>query len=243
MVGVGLSEVPVALLAGFVSFLAPCVLPLVPGYLSAVSAVEANRLGERGTARRVVVASLPFVLGFTLVFVLLGTAAAFVGGTFARDQFLLERIAGFVLIVFGLAFMGLLPWPERILGSPLTQRARPGGSSVVLGGAFAVCAAPCIGPVLASILVLAGSSGTVLEGSALLAVYSLGLAIPFVLAGALFTRSMGAFRWLRDHYRAIQFGGGAIMVALGLLLFFGRFYILRIYLNRVLEWLGIEPFF
>ena len=85
-----------------------------------------------------------------------------------------------------------------------------------------MCAAPCIGPVLAAILVLAGSSETALEGAALLAVYSLGLAIPFVLVGAAFTRMMGAFRWLRDHYRAIQFAGGAVMVALGLLLFFGK---------------------
>lgn len=234
-----LSALAVALLAGFVSFLAPCVLPLVPGYLSAVSAVEANRLGEPGTTRRVVVSSLPFVLGFTLVFVLLGTAAAFVGNAVARDQFLLERISGFVLIVFGLAFVGLLPWPERFFGTGLQQRARSRGSSVLLGGAFAVCAAPCIGPVLAGILVLAGSSNTVLEGAALLAVYSLGLAIPFVLAGALFTRSMAAFRWLRDNYRLIQVGGGAIMIALGLLLFFGRFYILRIYFNRALESFGL----
>jgi cytochrome c-type biogenesis protein len=233
----------VALLAGFVSFLAPCVLPLVPGYLSAVSAVEADRLGERGSARRVVVASLPFVAGFTIVFVALGVGAQLVGGSLLRDQFLLERLAGFVLVVFGLAFMGLLPWPERLLGAGLLQEARSRGSRLALGGAFALCAAPCIGPVLAAILVLAGSSDTVLEGAVLLAVYSLGLAIPFVLAGAVFTRAMGAFRWLRDHYTAIQFVSGATMVGLGLLLFFERFYVLRIYLNRLLERLGIEPFF
>jgi cytochrome c-type biogenesis protein len=237
---VDLSQLPVAFLAGFLSFLAPCVLPLVPGYLSAVSAVEANQLGQRGTARRVVVASVPFVVGFTAVFVLLGTAAAVVGGSLTRDQFLLERIAGFVLVVLGLAFMGLLPWPERLLGAGLLQGARRRGSGLLLGGAFAVCAAPCIGPVLAAILVLAGSSETVLEGSALLAVYSLGLAIPFVLAGALFTRSMGAYRRLRDHYVAIQIVGGGIMVAVGLLLFFGRFYWLRIYFDRFFRWLGIE---
>jgi cytochrome c-type biogenesis protein len=237
------TELPVALFAGFLSFLAPCVLPLVPGYLSAVSAVEADRLGERGSARRVVLASIPFVLGFTAVFVLLGVGAQLVGGSLLRDQFLLERIAGFVLVVFGFAFMGLLPWPERLLGAGLLQEARSRGSRLALGGAFAVCAAPCIGPVLASILVLAGSSDTVLQGALLLAVYSLGLAIPFVLAGAIFTRAMGAFRWLRDHYTAIQFVSGAIMVALGLLLFFERFYILRIYLNRFLEWMGIEPVF
>jgi cytochrome c-type biogenesis protein len=232
-------EVPVALLAGFLSFLAPCVLPLVPGYLSAVSAVEADRLGERGTARRVVAASIPFVLGFSAVFVLLGIGAALVGGSLFHDQFLLEQVAGFFLVVLGLAFMGLLPWPERLLGAGLLLGARSRGSRLLLGGAFAVCAAPCIGPVLAAILVLAGDSETVLEGAVLLAVYSLGLAIPFVAAGALFTRSMGAFRWLRDHYTAIQVTGGAIMVALGLLLFFGRFYVLRIYLNRALEWVGL----
>ena len=231
-----------ALVAGFVSFLAPCVLPLVPGYLSAISAVEADRLGERGSARRVMLASIPFVLGFTLVFVALGIGAQLVGAAFFRDQFLLERIAGFVLVVFGLAFMGLLPWPERLVGVGLVQGARSRGSRVLLGGAFAVCAAPCIGPVLAAILVLAGTSDTVFQGAFLLAFYSLGIAIPFVLAGAIFTRAMGAFRWLRDHYAAIQIVSGAIMVALGLLLFFGRFYILRIYLNRALEWFGVDGF-
>lgn len=237
------SELPVALLAGLLSFLAPCVLPLVPGYLSAVSAVSAEELGRPGTARRVVVSSLPFVLGFSAVFVTLGVGASLVGGGLFRDQFLLEQVSGFVLVVFGLAFMGLLPWPERLVGAGLVQGARSRGSRVLLGGAFAVCAAPCIGPVLAAILVLAGSSETAVEGATLLAAYSLGLAIPFVLAGAVFTRAMGAFRWLRDRYRAIQFAGGVVMVALGLLLFFGKFYVLRIYVNRALEWVGLEPLF
>jgi cytochrome c-type biogenesis protein len=190
-----------------------------------------------------VTSSIPFVLGFTAFFVLLGVGASLLGGSLFRDQFLLEEVAGFVLVVFGLAFMGLLPWPERLVGAGLVQGARSRGSRVLLGGAFAVCAAPCIGPVLAAILVLAGSSDTALEGAALLAVYSLGLAIPFVLAGALFTRAMGAFRWLRDHYRAIQFAGGLVMVVLGLLHLYGRFYVLRIYVNRALERIGLEPVF
>lgn len=234
-----LSSIPIALLAGFVSFLAPCVLPLVPGYLSAVSAVDADKLGRPGTSRQVVAASIPFVIGFTVFFVLLGVGASLVGGSLLGDQFLLEKIAGFVLVVFGLAFMGLLPWPERLLGAGLVAGARSRGSRLLLGGAFAVCAAPCIGPVLAATLVLAGSSDTIAEGAFLLAMYSLGLAIPFVLAGALFTRSMGAFRWLRNHYGAIQITGGAVMVALGLLLFFERFYVLRVYLNRALEAIGL----
>ena len=237
------ASVPLAFVAGMVSFLAPCVLPLVPGYLSAVSAVDADRLGEPGTTRRVVSSSVPFVLGFTAFFVLLGVGAALVGGRVFANQFLLERVAGLLLVVLGLVFMGLLPWPERLVGAGLLQQARGRGSRFLLGGAFAVCAAPCIGPVLAAILVLAGSSDTALEGAALLGVYSLGLAVPFVLAAALFTRAMAAFRWLRDHYRAIQFVGGAVMVALGLLLFFERFYLLRVYLNRFLEAVGIEPSF
>jgi len=159
------SEIPVALVAGFLSFLAPCVLPLVPGYLSTVSAVSAEDLGRPGTARRVVTSSIPFVLGFTAFFVLLGVGASLLGGSLFRDQFLLEEVAGFVLVVFGLAFMGLLPWPERLVGAGLVQGARSRGSRVLLGGAFAVCAAPCIGPVLAAILVLAGSSDTALEGA------------------------------------------------------------------------------
>jgi cytochrome c-type biogenesis protein len=233
------TSLPVAFVAGLVSFLAPCVLPLVPGYLSAVSAVDGDQLGRPGTARRVVVSSVPFVLGFTAFFVLLGVGASLVGGRVLSNEFLLERIAGFVLVVLGLAFIGLLPWPERLVGAGLLQQARSRGSRILLGGAFALCAAPCIGPVLAAILVLAGSTDTALQGAVLLAVYSLGLAVPFVLAAALFTRAMVAFRWLRDHYRAIQIGGGAVMVALGLLLFFERFYLLRVYLNRFLESVGL----
>jgi len=235
------TAIPVAFVAGLVSFLAPCVLPLVPGYLSTVSAVDAETLGRPGTARRVVLASVPFVLGFTVFFVLLGVGAALLGGRLLSDQILLEKISGFVLVVLGFAFMGLLPWPERLVGAGLLEGARSRGSRVLLGGAFAVCAAPCIGPVLAGTLVLAGSTDTVAEGALLLGVYSLGLAVPFVLAGAVFSRSMGAFRWLRDHYRVIQITGGALMVALGLLLFFGRFYVLQVYVNRFFELIGLEP--
>ena len=231
--------IAVAFGAGLVSFLAPCVLPLVPGYLSAVSSVEADRLGEPGAARRVVLSSLPFVGGLVAVFVLLGAGAAAVGLSIAENQFLLEQIAGLVLIVFGLVFMGLLPWPERLLGAGLVQGARRRGSGFLLGGAFAVCAAPCISPVLGSILVLAGDSGTVLEGSFLLAVYALGLGVPFLIAAALFVPAMGVFRRIRDHYTVIQLVSGAILVALGGLLFFDRFWWLRVYLNRFFEFLGI----
>ncbi len=230
-------RIPVAFLAGLVSVLTPCVLPLVPGYLSALSAVEAGRLGERGVGRRVAVASLPFVVGFTVVFVVLGAGAAAIGSVL--DKRLQTEFAGFLLIVIGLGFVGLLPWPDRVTAPNLLARARGRGSNVLLGAAFAVCAAPCIGGVLASILVLAGSVGSIVRGIVLLAAYSIGLGLAFVLAGVGFTRAMAAFRWFRDRYRILQIGGGVTLIALGALLFFGRYWWLQVALNRALESIGI----
>jgi len=228
-----LEKVPVAFLAGLLSVITPCVLPLVPGYLSAISAVEVDRLGERGVARRVVAASVPFALGFTVVFVVLGAGAAALGGWV--DQETRTKIAGFVLVVLGLAFIGLLPWPDRMMSPGLLQSARRRGSKALLGGAFAVCAAPCIGSVLAAVLVLASDTGTVIRGAVLLGAYALGLGAAFVLAGVAFARAMGAFRWLRDHYRVIQVASGVILIVLGLLLFFHRDWWLHVALNRTLE--------
>jgi cytochrome c-type biogenesis protein len=230
------SRVPVAFAVGFVSIVLPCVLPLVPGYLSAVSAVEASRLGERGVARRVALASLPFVLGFTVVFVLLGAGAAAIGSVLDIET--KQKFAGFLLVVLGLGFIGLLPWPERAVAPGLLARAR--GSSLLLGAAFAVCAAPCIGAVLGSILALAANSGTVLRGVVLLAAYSIGLGAAFVLAGVAFSQAMGTFRWIRDRYRYIRIFGGITLVALGLLLFFDRSWWLNVAVNRVLIKLGLE---
>jgi cytochrome c-type biogenesis protein len=231
------TRIPIAFLAGLVSVITPCVLPLVPGYLSAVSAVEASRLGERGVTRRVLLSSLPFILGFTTVFVALGAGSAALGGVFgARRQ---TELAGFVLVVLGFAFVGLLPWPERVLAPGLLTAASRRGSSALLGAAFAVCAAPCVGLVLASILVLASDTRTVLRGAVLLASYSLGLGLAFLLAGIAFARAMGAFRWLRDHYTLIRGASGVTLLALGLLLFFHRDWWLRVLLNRALDAVGL----
>jgi cytochrome c-type biogenesis protein len=214
----------------------PCVLPLVPGYLSAVSATEADRLGRPGAARQVALASLPFIAGFTVVFVVLGAGAAAIGGVLPADR--QSELAGFVLVVLGLTFVGLLPWPARIIAPGLLARARGRGSSVLLGGAFAVCAAPCIGTVLASILVVAGTE-SVLKGAVLLTAYSAGLGLAFLLAAVAFAQAMGAFRWLRDHYVVIRVIGGLMLVSLGLLLFFHYDWWLRVFLNRLLNDVGL----
>ena len=232
-----LVRLAVSFLAGFASVLSPCVLPLVPGYISHVTAIEARRLAERGLAKRVLVGSLPFVAGFTIVFVALGAAAVAI-----RDLVgvtLQGEVAGFLMILIGLAFMGLLPVPKRLLAPGLVAEARSRGSAVLLGAAFAACAAPCIGPVLAGTLVLASDSSTVYRGALLLAAYSAGLATAFLLAGVSFARAMATFRWLRDRYALISATGGAVLVAMGLLLFFDRFWWLRVGLNRLLSPVGL----
>ena len=232
-----IERIPIAFLAGFASVVTPCVLPLVPGYLSAVSSVEAGRLGQPGTARRVVLASLPFVAGFSVVFVLLGAGAAAIGSVLSSDR--QAELAGLVLVVLGLTFIGLLPWPQRLLAPGLMRGAQSRGSSALLGAAFAVCAAPCIGTLIASILVLAADTDTVVRGSILLAAYSAGLGLAFVLAGAAFAQAMGAFRWLRDHYLFIRVVGGLMLIALGLLLFFHRDWWLRGLVGRFFDWSGL----
>jgi cytochrome c-type biogenesis protein len=231
-------KLPVAFIAGLLTVITPCVLPLVPGYLAAISSVEVDKLGERGTSRRIVISSIPFIAGFTIVFVLLGAGAAAISSTVDKNT--QETIAGFVLVVIGLAFVGLLPIPERALAPGLVTRARRGGSGVLLGGAFAVVSAPCIGTVLASILVLASSSGGVTRGVILLFAYSLGLGAAFVIAGIAFAHAMKTFRWVRSHYRALQVFSGCILIALGLLLFFNRDWWLRIALDQVFAKIGLS---
>jgi len=233
-----MTSVPIAFFAGLLSVVSPCVLPLVPGYLSIVSAGEAQRLGEPGVGRRVAVATVPFFAGFTVVFVLLGATAAFVAEQIGTRGS--AWIAGFVLVVFGLGFMGLLPLPQRVVAPGLVGRARSRGSRALLGAAFAVCAAPCIGPVLAGILVLAGDAGTVARGSALLAFYSAGIALAFLLAGVGFARVLAGFRWLRDHYDTIRVASGTILVALGLLLFFDRYWWLQLAFDRTFDAVGLS---
>jgi cytochrome c-type biogenesis protein len=227
----------VSFAAGYVSVLPPCVLPLVPGYLSAVSGVDPDDLGDAGSARRVAIASVPFILGFTVVFVAVGAGAAAISNVVSPNA--QTEIAGFVLVVLGLAFVGLLPVPERVVAPGLLVGARKRGSRALLGGAFAVCAAPCIGTVLAAVLVLASDTGTVLRGAALLALYALGLGAAFLTAGLAFGRAMSAFRWIRTRYTLIQVASGITLVVLGLLLFFHRDWWLHVAVNRALDAIGL----
>jgi cytochrome c-type biogenesis protein len=226
-----IGKIPIAFLAGFASFIAPCVLPLVPGYLSAVSSLEARQLGRPGAATRVLRGGLPFAAGFTFVFVALGVLVGALSGLVSQRVF--EEIAGFVLVVIGLGFARLLPLPQSPVAPGLLFAARRRGSGVMLGGAFAVCAAPCVAPILASTLVLAANAATTAEAALLLFAYSLGLAIPFLIAGVLFVPAMGSFRWLRDRFHYVELVGGLVLVALGLLLFFDKLWWLRTAFDRI----------
>jgi cytochrome c-type biogenesis protein len=230
------AQIALAFFAGLLSFVTPCVLPLVPGYLSVVSGAEVGASG-----RRVAVASVPFVAGFTLVFVALGALAAAFGSVVDENRTLFLQAAGVLVVVLGFAFMGLLPLPflERLAAPGLLAGARRRGSSALLGAAFGVCAAPCIGPVLATILALASETSTVARGALLLFVYSAGLAVPFVLVGIGFAGAMRASRWLRDRYGALRIASGALLVAVGLLLFFDRFWWLNVAVNRAFEAFGV----
>ncbi|MBA2536372.1 MAG: cytochrome C biogenesis protein [Actinobacteria bacterium] len=230
------AKIALAFVAGLFSFVTPCVLPLVPGYLSTVSGAAPGASG-----RRVVAASIPFLVGFTVVFVALGAAAAAAGGLLDENRRVVIQVAGIIVVVLGFGFMGLLPLPflERLAAPGLVEGARRRGSSALLGAAFGVCAAPCIGPVLATILALASDTSTVAQGSLLLLVYSAGLAVPFLLVGIGFARTMSASRWLRDRYAVVRVVSGALLVAVGLLLFFDRFWWLNVAFNRAFEFFGI----
>jgi cytochrome c-type biogenesis protein len=239
----GLS-LPLVFLAGVVSFVSPCVLPLVPGYLATVSGVSFEQIAARsgGVWRRVTAASALFFAGFLIVFIALGASASLIGALLDDNRTWLNRVAGALVIVFGLALLGV-GWSGS-LGGRLTQAvhhlARRRGGPVALGVAFAFCWTPCVGPILASILVLAGASGSLPTGVALLAVYGLGLALPFLLVGLGFTRSLATFRGVQRHYRALQAVAGALLVAMGVLLLSGYLYLVNVYAQRLLRTLGLD---
>jgi cytochrome c-type biogenesis protein len=213
-------SVPIVFLAGLVSFLSPCVLPLVPGYLSYMSGLGAAEGGRRRSLDTGIVA-LAFVAGFTAVFVALGASATALGSLLAANRTDLARFGGVVIIVMGLVFMGLLrvPWLYREARFHPTPRAGIWGS-VLLGGAFAFGWSPCIGATMGVALTMAagrGVTGGVGEGAFLLAVYSLGLGLPFVAVGLGISRLAGALSWLRRRARIINLASGALLVAVGVL--------------------------
>ena len=212
-----------ALAAGVVSFLSPCVLPLVPGYLSAVSGVSPNELEKVGW-RRVLGPSLLFVASFSAIFILLGLTATGIGSALQDHKELLTKISGALIIFMGVLFVSSL-FVTRLNREwhvdALLERAGRGGP-IVAGAAFAIAWTPCIGPTLGAILGAASLSGSAAHGAFLLAVYSAGLAIPFLLTAVAFSQMTTAFTVIKRHYEAIVVVGGLILIAMGILIWTGE---------------------
>jgi cytochrome c-type biogenesis protein len=228
-----------AFLAGLVSFLSPCVLPLVPGYVSLISGVGVEELKgqEASLLRKVMLNSISFIIGFSIVFITLGAISTEVGQVAARYKSLLAQVAGVVIILFGLHLTGIL----RINALYADKRLHnvKGGSTAwgafVVGFAFAFGWTPCVGPILAVILGFAAAQDSITKGILLLTIYSLGLAVPFLLTSLGIERFLNFYGRFRRHMHALEIASGGLLIVLGVLLVFGRFTLLARYfsfLNR-----------
>jgi cytochrome c-type biogenesis protein len=230
-----------ALAAGVVSFLSPCVLPLVPGYLSAVSGVSAAELDDADW-RRVLVPSLLFVASFSAIFILLGLSATGLGSLIKENKQLLTKVSAGLIIAMGVLFV-LSLFVTRLNREwhvdALLARAGKGGP-IVAGAAFAIAWTPCIGPTLGAILSAAALSESAGRGAFLLAVYSAGLAIPFLLTALAFSRMTAAFTVVKRHYQAIVATGGLILIAMGVLIWTNELTVLNSEAQRWLSGMGVN---
>jgi cytochrome c-type biogenesis protein len=234
-----MSELPLplaAFLAGVISFLSPCVLPLVPGYVSLISGVGIEELkgSESRVDRTVMLSSLAFVVGFSIVFIALGAIATTIGALTRQYFWLLSQIAGIIIILFGLHLTGLV----KIKALYADKRMHNAGSSgpagaFVVGFAFAFGWTPCIGPILATVLALAASQENVGKGIGLLAVYSLGLAVPFILTSLGIDRFLHFYTRFRRHLRTVEVMSGILLIAVGTLVFLNKFTVINGWLNRM----------
>jgi len=237
--GVG---IPIALAAGLVSFLSPCVLPLVPGYLSTVIGVTPADLRDGVGARRVLVPSLLFIASFSAIFILLGLSATAIGSSLANHKLTLERIGGALIVLMGVAFLAT-PF-VRLLGrewhSQSLLRLAGRGGPLVAGAAFAIAWTPCTSITLGAILTQAAISSSAAHGAMLLAFYSAGLAIPFLAIALAFERMTNALSVVKRHFPVIIGVGGLVMIALGVLILTGEFTVLNAKANTLLQGTGLN---
>ncbi|MFI8893492.1 cytochrome c biogenesis CcdA family protein [Streptomyces paradoxus] len=226
-----LLAIPIAALAGLVSFFSPCVLPLVPGYLSYVTGITGADLADARRGR-IVAGTALFLAGFTAVFVSFGAAFGYAGNTLLEHQDTLIRVLGAVTIVMGLSFMGVLPGIRREWR--LHHRPAAGlAGAPMLGVLFGLGWTPCIGPTLAAVQALAFSEASASRGALLTVAYCAGLGIPFLAAGLAFRKAMGVFSWVKAHYEWVMRIGGAMMIATGLLMVSGVWSYL---INQMQSW-------
>ncbi|WP_375554804.1 cytochrome c biogenesis CcdA family protein [Roseovarius mucosus] len=216
----------VALAAGIISFLSPCVLPIVPPYLAYMSGVSLNDLSESGQSRaRAVVPALFFVLGLSTVFIFLGFTASAIGTVFLQYQSYFNTVAGILVMIFGAHFVGVyrIKFLDREARLDAGDRGGSSFGAYLLGLAFAFGWTPCIGPQLGAILSLAASEGSVARGTMLLAIYAIGLGVPFLLVAAFLPRLQGLMGWMKRHMEQIERVMGLLLWTIGLLMLTGGF--------------------
>jgi cytochrome c-type biogenesis protein len=234
-----------AFAVGVVSFVSPCVLPLVPGYLSAVSGVSLAEIksGERSVTKLLIPSAI-FCLSFTLMFVLLGMSATKLGGTLSDHRLTLNRVSGGLIIALGVFFVltPFIPALNREWRPEALMRRAGSGGPVIAGLAFAIAWTPCAGATLSAILTAAANQDSVYHGGVLLLCYSLGLAIPFLLCALAFDRATTAFRWMRDHYLVLTAVSGLILVGMGLLLLTDQYSWLNARAQDALDTLHLDFF-
>ena len=229
-------SIPIAFLAGVVSFLSPCVLPLVPGYISMLSGASMEELKAGGGAamvNRILRNSIAFVIGFSIVFISLGASATAVGNFLVAKRTLFNVVAGTVIVIFGLHLTGLVRIPLLYRDARVNTGAPRRGltGSFLLGFAFAFGWTPCIGPILAGILALAATRDTVIQGMFLLAIYSAGLAIPFLLTSLGLSQFLKFYGKFRRHLHAVEVASGMLLIFLGVLIALNKFAVLSGYLT------------
>ncbi|MCB2229423.1 cytochrome c biogenesis protein CcdA [bacterium] len=218
---------PTAILAGLLSFVSPCVLPLIPGYLSFISGVSVEELMSKertgGNYRKLLLNTVFFVLGFSLVFILLGLGASGIGNFMQRHLGIFNKVAGVIVFLFGLHVTGLL----RIKALNYEKRFHLTGQkkrgvlgSAVIGIAFGFGWTPCIGPILGTILIIAAQQNSLAEGAGLLVAYSAGLGVPFILTALLFNYLIGTFGFIKRHFHAVEIISGGLLMLVGVLMFF-----------------------
>ncbi len=233
-------SIPIAFLFGFLSFVSPCVLPLVPSYISFVTGISFEELtdsnGGKELKKVILINSLMFILGFSTVFVSMGASATFAGELLRTYQDIIRKVGGVVIILLGIHIVGIINF--RILQQDKRLhffREKPAGilGSFLIGVGFAAGWTPCIGPILAAILMMAASSDTLLQGVFLLIVYSLGLAIPFFLTSIGITTFLKHFNRLKKHMRVVSIATGSLLIITGALIYFDYFAIFTGYLNSL----------
>ena len=234
-----------AFAAGVVSFISPCVLPLVPGYISLVTKLSFDELSESNrskTLKRVLVPSLFFVLGFSFLFVTLGASATFLGGFLQQNKFLLLKISGAVIIIFSLFVLEIIKIPQlyRDMRIQVSSDNPSYLGPFLLGIAFGFGWTPCVGPILASILLYASTAEGAFEGAILLFIYSLGLGLPFILTGLALTRALSAFSWIKRNYGIYKYVTGGTLMIIGILMVTNTIFYLNIYGQKILDSLGLD---